>query len=61
MRRFVKRASENGIPIAVINAGETRAERNGLSGIVYKSEAQCADLLDRTCKIILGMHSIGNV
>ena len=33
------------IPIAIINMGETRAERMKIPGIVYKSEANCVTLL----------------
>lgn len=43
--RFVHTASKQGKPIAIVNYGETRAEREGLKGIAYKSEANCADLL----------------
>ena len=32
-------------PIAICNMGETRAERNKLPGIVFKSESNCALLL----------------
>jgi hypothetical protein len=32
-------------PIAICNIGETRAERMNLPGIVFKSEANCANIL----------------
>jgi NAD-dependent SIR2 family protein deacetylase len=43
--RFVNHAHQRGTPIAIVNFGETRAERLGLSSIRYKSEANCAELL----------------
>ena len=50
--RFVNRvttlsaaSSSSPIPIAIVNMGETRAERMLVPGIVYKSEANCASLL----------------
>ena len=33
------------IPIAICNIGQTRAERMKLTGIVFKSEANCANIL----------------
>ena len=46
--RFVDKANQLGKPIAIINNGETRAERNKLSNIVYKSDALCSVLLQKT-------------
>jgi NAD-dependent SIR2 family protein deacetylase len=43
--RFVRAANKAGKPIAIVNFGETRAERDGLAGIRYKSDANCAELL----------------
>ena len=43
--RFAERASRDGKPIAIVNFGETRAERTQLPGVVYKSESNCAALL----------------
>jgi NAD-dependent SIR2 family protein deacetylase len=43
--RFVNRANDLQKPIAIINHGETRAERKMLSNIVYKSDENCAELL----------------
>jgi NAD+-dependent protein deacetylase sirtuin 4 len=43
--RFVDRANKRHVPIAIINFGETRAERQQLENIVFKSEANCAILL----------------
>ena len=33
-----------GLPICIINMGETRAERNNIP-VVFKSDANCAELL----------------
>lgn len=44
--RFVHRAATTRhLPIAIVNYGVTRAERQSLPNIVYKSEAQCGSLL----------------
>lgn len=43
--RFVDRASKLGLPIAIVNYGQTRAERMQLPGIRFKSEANCGKLL----------------
>jgi len=43
--RFVDRANKRNVPIAIINYGETRAERMKLPMIKFKSEANCAMLL----------------
>jgi hypothetical protein len=43
--RFVDRANKARIPIAIINSGETRAERQKLEMIRYKSEDNCSQLL----------------
>lgn len=43
--RFVERASKSGKQIAILNMGTTRAERQQLPGIVFKSESNCALLL----------------
>ena len=51
--RFVRAASEQGKSIAIVNFGETRAERQGIPGIRYKSDADCALLLDAVSKSFL--------
>jgi hypothetical protein len=38
-------SSDFKFPIAICNIGETRAERMNLPGIVFKSEANCANTL----------------
>jgi NAD-dependent SIR2 family protein deacetylase len=43
--RFVEYANKRSIPIAIVNYGETRAERSKLSSIVYKSDSNCAVLM----------------
>jgi NAD-dependent SIR2 family protein deacetylase len=45
--RFVVRANLQQLPIAIVNFGETRAEREKLRSIVYKSDASCDKLLER--------------
>jgi NAD-dependent SIR2 family protein deacetylase len=50
--RFVNHAHQRGMPIAIVNFGETRAERLGLSSISYKSEANCAELLSAVAEKI---------
>jgi NAD-dependent SIR2 family protein deacetylase len=44
--RFVQYSNDNNIPIAIINFGETRAERKELNNIIYKSDADCNVLLE---------------
>lgn len=46
--RFVDRANKRHVPIAILNFGETRAERQKLDMIHFKSEANCATLLKET-------------
>jgi len=41
--RFVQRAAQNGVPIAILNVGETRAEVNELD--VLKIEAPASHVL----------------
>jgi NAD+-dependent protein deacetylase sirtuin 4 len=52
--RFVDRAATLTRPIAIVNMGETRAERAGLRTIQYKSEANCAVLLQEVADRVLG-------
>lgn len=49
--RFVRRASESAVPIAIINAGVTRAERSALPGITFKSDALASDLLSQATRM----------
>ena len=51
--RFVDRASKSGKPIAIVNMGSTRAEREQLPGIVFKSESNCAALLKQVADQII--------
>lgn len=47
--RFVHRAAvQRQLPIAIINYGTTRAERQNLPNIVFKSEAHCGQLLQKS-------------
>lgn len=45
--RFVVRASKRSVPIAIVNYGETRAERQQLPSIAFKSSTNCAVLLQQ--------------
>ncbi|RYY81796.1 hypothetical protein EON63_14655 [archaeon] len=45
--RFVSRANNKHTPIAIVNYGQTRAERQQMARVVYKSDAHCASLLAR--------------
>lgn len=47
--RLVDRISKRGVPIAIINMGETRAERSGLN-VVFKSNINCSVLLEHVGK-----------
>eukprot|EP01034_Spumella_vulgaris_P023524 gene23524-29748_t len=51
--RFVLKADKLGIPIAIVNHGETRAERSELKSVKFKSDANCGLLLkevaERVC------------
>lgn len=55
IHRFVAAASKRGCPIAIVNNGETRAERGGLQGLVYKSDAGCAPLLRGVADALIGV------
>lgn len=51
--RFVHRAAiQRNLPIAIINYGATRAERQQLPNIVYKSEAHCGELLQAAVDLL---------
>jgi NAD-dependent deacetylase sirtuin 4 len=50
--RLVDRASKWNAPIAIINYGQTRAERNSLSSIKYKCSSNCASLLKSLSKYL---------
>jgi NAD-dependent deacetylase sirtuin 4 len=49
--RFVRHAHKNGIPIAILNVGETRAETEGLN--VVKIEAPVGPTLESTVSQLL--------
>ena len=51
--RFVHRANKLNADIAIINFGQTRAEREKLETIRFKSEANCAELLHRVAANLL--------
>jgi len=63
--RFVLRADSLNIPIAIINKGETKAERMKLKSLIYKSDNNCALLLNefsnRICANRLGNKIIGQI
>lgn len=48
--RFIDRANKRGVPIAIINDGETRAERQRLPMIRFKSNRNCSQLLQEVVK-----------
>lgn len=50
--RFVDRAHRRGLELAIVNFGETRAERQKLGQIRFKSEAQCASLLSHVASLL---------
>lgn len=53
--RFVHRANLRNAKIAIINYGQTRAERAKLASIGFKSEANCAELLHLAAdRVLLG-------
>ena len=45
IQTITSESSDFRYPIAICNIGETRAERMNLTGIVFKSEANCANIL----------------
>jgi NAD-dependent SIR2 family protein deacetylase len=51
--RFVERANTLGIPIAIVNAGMTRAERKGLPRIVLKVEGECASIMKQALHMLI--------
>eukprot|EP01031_Cornospumella_fuschlensis_P026212 gene26212-31666_t len=51
--RFISRANSRNTPIAIVNYGQTRAERQQLPSVVYKSDAHCAMLLSRTLEKVM--------
>lgn len=50
--RFVLRADALNIPIIIVNKGETKAERMKLKNIVYKSDENCASILNELPSIL---------
>ena len=50
--RFVNRANDLKIPIIILNKGPTRAERHSIN-IFYKTEANCAHILEDVINTIL--------
>lgn len=54
--RFVHRANKLNLPIAIVNFGQTRAEREGMLNIRYKSEANCAELLRLVSEQVQGVR-----
>ena len=43
--RLVRSAIREGIPVAIVNMGITRPEREGMDGIVFKSDMNCCTIL----------------
>ena len=50
--RFVKRAVDLGIPIAIINKGETRAERSHPDKITLKSDQNSSRVLKGALELL---------
>ena len=51
--RLVKRSIEKDIPVAILNVGETRVEKERIGdGLVTKLESPIGETLDRVVKII---------
>ena len=51
--RLVKRSIEQDIPVAILNVGETRVEKEGIgNGMLTKLESPIGETLDRVVKII---------
>lgn len=53
--RLVKRAIDGGTPVAILNVGETRVEREGLGdGLVLKLESPIGETLSRLVNMLEG-------
>jgi len=51
--RLVKRSIKKDIPVAILNVGETRIEKEGIGdGLVTKLESPIGETLDKVVKII---------
>ena len=50
--RFIAAAAKANVPVALVNQGQTRAERNNLQNIVFKSSTDCAVILSNVVKSI---------
>ena len=51
--RLVKRSVEQNVPVAILNVGETRVEKEGIGdGLVTKLESPIGETLDKVVKII---------
>lgn len=53
--RFIDAADKAGVPVALVNQGQTRAERNNLQNIVFKSNTDCAVLLSNVVDSLIGI------
>ena len=51
--RLVKRSIEQDVPVAILNVGETRIEKEGIGReLVTKLESPIGETLDRAVKLI---------
>lgn len=51
--RFIDAAAKANVPVALVNQGQTRAERNNLQNIAFKSNTDCAVLLSNVVDSLL--------
>ena len=50
--RLVRSAIRENIPVAIVNMGETRPERENMGGIVLKSEMNCSLILSEVAELL---------
>lgn len=50
--RLVRSAIRANIPVAVVNMGITRPEREGMQGIVLKVDDSCSHILSETSNLL---------
>jgi NAD-dependent SIR2 family protein deacetylase len=51
--RLVRAAMREGIPVAIVNMGVTRVEREQMDGIVLKSDMNCCTILDEVVRLLV--------
>jgi hypothetical protein len=50
--RLVRSAVRANIPMAIVNMGITRPERENMEGIVFKADANCSSILSETSHLL---------